>query len=382
MTKLPIERTIDEILDFDAHGARALTLYLSTDPAREAGADLRAQLQDLLHPIAERLRADPAARAQLDRELVDVRTQLDTMHPPPRGLAVFSCAVRGFLQAVPLPERVAPFACWQEELEIRPLLAAVDEHERTIVLLVDKEHARFFRTFLGQIEEIASFQDDIPRKHSQGGEAQRRLQRDHEWHVTGHARRAVDTLTRFSDRDATDRILVGGTPEVLAEVRRLLPRRLRNRIRGEVKASLFASLAEVGDALHEVEQRAARDDEEQLVTELIERVGTGHAAIGATAVIDAVQEQRCYLLITSAGAQLPGYGCTRCDFIASEPSAQCPLCTGPMQALADVLGTLARATVRQGGKVMEVRGAAAAQLQPAGVAAMLRYEVPHTTLVS
>jgi peptide subunit release factor 1 (eRF1) len=381
MTTLPVERVIEEILQFRAQGARGLSVYMATDPSREAGRNLDAHLRDLTQPITEQLRSDPVARAQLERDIEQVNAFLDSLRPAPRSIAIFSCEARGFLRTVPLSERVRPHACWQEEFELRPLLAAVDEHERTMVLLVDKERARFFRVFLEQIEEVATLEDEIPRKHAQGGEMQRRLQRDHERHVLWHSQRVVDALTRLADRDVTDRILLGGTPEVLAEVHHLLPKRLRSRIHGNVRAPLFATVAEVMDAVREVQQRVERADEDQLVKMLIERVGSGHAVLGGAAVVDAVQDQRCYLLVTANEAKLAGYSCGHCDFVTIEGAAHCPVCEAVLRADEDVIDALARRTLRQGGKVEEVRGTAAVTLMPyGGVAALVRYAVARSPL--
>ena len=78
-----------------------------------------------------------------------------------------------------------------ELFEVRALSVfhQLDEYERYAVALVDKEKARFFSVFLGEIDETDDFKDFVPAKHDQGGVSQANFQRHHEAHVFRHLKR-------------------------------------------------------------------------------------------------------------------------------------------------------------------------------------------------
>jgi hypothetical protein len=273
---------------------------------------------------------------------------------------------------------------------VRPLLAALDEDERTIVVLIDKERARFFRVFLGQIAEIEDIEDVTPARHRQlggawgypsssdwvrGGWAETGRARHEEMHVHWHARRTVDTLADLAGQERVDRILAGGTPEVVAEFKRLLPKALRGRIAGEVRAPLYAPVSTVLTAVQAVSEEVERAGEERLIADLLEEIGTGRAVAGPAAVVDAVCDGRVYALVFAAGLNLAGARCLNCANLTLDvETANCPACGGALQQEPDLTEVLALRVLAQGGRIEEVRGPAAERLSPhAGIIALVRY---------
>lgn len=371
---LTLERTIEEITHFDTHGNRALTLYLTTDPSGGAGANLPAHIDDLFRELLASAASDEGERGEIEREWRVLAGRLRELGPPPRGLAVFSCPAQHFFATVPLPRHVSPEAHWNTRFNVRPLLAVLDEYERTLVVLADREKARIFRVFLDQIDEIATIEDEIPGRHSQGGYAQGKYQRDHEKHVLWHTRRVVDALARLSDRAPTDHIFTGGPPEELAELNRLLPKRLRSRVKGEIKVPLFAKLSEVYEAVRASEVDAERQAEAALVDEIMERTGAMESVLGPDDTLTAVLEDRCFILAVAEGTSLPGGRCPACDALTLTGEGGCPFCGAPLEPFDDVVSEMARRVVIRGGRFDEVHDAAAASLAPFhGIAGLVRY---------
>jgi peptide chain release factor subunit 1 len=387
---LPVEAAMRELDRFETGDGPFLSVYLLTDPTTALGRNLHAQFEDMMRDLAARLDHDDVARQRLPQEADAVRSRLQSIGEPPRSLAVFSSTARTFLQELPLPVRVVPGAYWGARPYVRPLLAALDEDERTIVVLVDKEEARFFRVFLGQIAEIKDIEDVTPAKHRQvggawgyppspdwvrGGWPETGMVRHEEMHVHWHVRRMVDALTKLAGRERVDRILVGGTPEVIAEFSRLLPKGLRGRLAGEVRAPLYAPPSAVLTAVQAVKEEIERADEARLVADLLEQIGTGRAVTGPQAVVDAVRDGRVYALVFSGALSLAGARCLNCgNLILDESTANCPACGGALQPEPDLVETLALRVLAQDGRVEEVRGPAAERLsQYGGIVALVRY---------
>ncbi len=391
MTKLPIEMTVEDLERFVPTDASVLSLYLLTDPTAGAGQNLHAQATGLLHELAARLGPESDAGAQVRAEGETVQRVIASLGTPPRSVAIFTSTARGFCRVAALPVRMPPGAFWGTAPYLRPLLAALDEHERTIVVLLDKERARFFRVFLGQIEEIHDFEDAKPKKHRQmggawayppvsdwtrGGWADSGIARREELRVQSHARRAATTLMRLADEERVDRVIVGGTPEVMSEFRRLVPKRLRRRVAAqEVHAPLFASPAEVRTAVAVVEEQIERANEERLVSDVLDGLGTDQAVGGPADVLDAAGGGRVHVLVFAETARLPGGRCERCGSLTVAPlPTACAACGGPVRPVADLVDDLAGQVLDQGGRVEEVRGAAAERLAPwGGIAALVRY---------
>jgi peptide chain release factor subunit 1 len=374
-----IIRAIDQLSRLETDGRRVLSVYLATDPSRGPGQNLRAQVRDIFHTLTAAHGNGADERAALDDEIRTVTEYVDQIGERPRGLAVFSSRELGLFEVLPLAVAPEPAANWSRRVQLRPLLSLLDEHEPTIVILVDKERARIFRWILDSMEEIDGFEDDVPVKHSQGGEAQANFQRHHEEHVLQHVRRAVDALERHAAEEGIRRIAIGGPAEVLGHVRRMLPQHLESLFAGVLNVPLFASAAQVLDAARAVEADWEREEEKRIVADLAELIGRGRAVRGAHDVVEAVVQQQVRILVFAERTALPGARCRSCHTLFAEPApASCPACAGEVEAVEDLLDILASRVLRQGGGIEEVRGAAAQELSPHdGIGALLFYPSPH-----
>lgn len=372
---LPTERLLESIQSFDSGGEPALSLYLLTDPSREAGRNLDAQIRGLVAGLVDEAVA-PELRAAFEADTAAAREAVARLGRPPRGLAVFSCAARGFLAVVPLALPFEPTAEYGDVLQLRPLLAALDEYEHTAVVLTDKSRARFFRVFLGEIEDVLELDDEVPGRHAQGGYSQRKFQRDHELHVYWHERRVADALLAWLRREPMDRILLGGPTEAITELRRLLPPRLNDRADELPGVSLHTSAPEVLHAVLDTSEGLERNRELALVDRLGEAMGAGRALAGAEDVARAVDTGAVAVLLVAAGLEMAGRRCLDCEALLSGgTSGACSVCgVGRTEAIGDFANRLVARVIQQGGRIEEVRDEAARRLTAlGGLAALLRY---------
>ncbi len=375
---LPVEQVVNEVKAFDGNGANSLTLYLAGSLHRDASAMLEPQLTDLVRRVEARS-LDPArARTALEADLRAMRDYVARLDTTPRGLALFSCAERGFFRAVASAVRFRPRVSWSEHFDLRPLLAALAEHDRVLILLLDKEKARFFRAALEEIEEFEDLWDYLPRKQAQGElGAHEHAEPDHEMHVLLHLRHAVDALTRMDAREPARRILVGGPGEVVAAFERFLPKHVRPRVYPCLHLPVCSTPARVLEVVREANRMLERESEERLVAEIFAE-GTARAALGPAPVLEAVNERRARTLVLAESARLPGGECPSCGLVFADPlPPACPVCAGSVHHLEDALVALADAVLRQDGTIQEVRETAARKLEThGGIAARLRYPRP------
>jgi peptide chain release factor subunit 1 len=387
---LEIERNLAQIESFHPVRGHTLSLYLDTDPTRGSRRNLRAQIEDVLRPIRSEL-PDARAAAELDAATATLARELEALNPVPRAVAAFSCPESGFVQIVPLPEPVVPTAHWQPSPRLKELVAAIDEHERTIVVLVDRERARIYRVFMGQIEEVADLERSSDRGDEPGranrearggprgsvtpmGHGQRSGDQRHEWHVRRHLERVL-TVIRDKGSLAADRMLVGGAKDTVHELLALMPSRVRARARLISGLNAGDARAEVLARVMEAQERAEREAEEELVDNLLER-DRSHSVFGPAPVMEAVSDAHVHTLVYGAGVEAAGCECDVCGWLMSGPVPDtCPRCGGPMRAVPDLVERMVHRVLESGGRIEEVRGPASRTLEyKGGVAALLRYQ--------
>ena len=99
--------------------------------------------------------------------------------------------------------------------------------------MVDKQTARLFLVYLGEIEEYTELIDERVPHARAGGLSAEKNQRHHDMHVLWHVKHAVEVAERLWARERCQWLLIGGTDEPLAEVHRHLPKALRERLAGD-----------------------------------------------------------------------------------------------------------------------------------------------------
>jgi len=372
---------LERLVTFNGGRHGVLSVYLNLAPARQLRRSYRTAFNDLVKRLEEQL--DAERRTALQEEVARVWQYLDAEPPRGQGLALFSCAPRDFWQAYHLPVPVADDLRFGATPYVRPLLDVLDEYERFVVALVDKEKARLFSVFMGEIEEERELFDVVPGRHDQGGWSQANYQRHHEMHVHWHLKRAAEALAALFRRHPFDRLVLAGPEEATSELRRLLPRPLRAKVAGTIPAELFAGEAEILRRTLEIERELEREAEERIVDELEElNAAGGRATCGVDATLDAIWQGEVRRLVVAEGTQLAGTECPQCGRLAragygaeARPGAHCPLCNSTLVLLDDVVERAAERVLDEKGTVEVVHGAAAHRLSQhcGGLGAFLRF---------
>ena len=389
--------TLDRVTRIEAPSEGVLSVYLDVDPSEMQREGFEASLLDLWKPLRAEMKGTDLEE-RLEQEIDRVNAYVRSWDEPPgRSVAIFSSAPGDLFVPVALDVPVLAGARFWPRPYLLPLIAALDEHERYCVVLLDKERARFLTVWMGRIEQRSEFRDPLPGRVTGGGwsapggprgrgripemgpgrvhSSQAGYVRHLEYHVHLHMRRVIDELWRLSRHAAFDRLIIGGTQEAVAALRPMLPRSLATRVVGEFAGEMFASDAEIIDRVRGIEEKAERAYEAALVTEILERAPKAQlAATGWDDTLTALSEGRVHRLVLIEGETTAGYACPEGHFVAKGNIEQCPLCDEPLWPVGDLAARAARLALGTDADVEFVRGEAADLLRPHGAAAVLRYQ--------
>ncbi|HWP62012.1 MAG TPA: Vms1/Ankzf1 family peptidyl-tRNA hydrolase, partial [Candidatus Binatia bacterium] len=228
----------------------------------------------------------------------------------------------------------------------------------------------------GEIEEQEQVYDVVPGKHDQGGWSQANYQRHHEAHVYWHLKRVADELALLARRRPFERLILAGPEEPTAELERILPRHLRDRLVRRIPAELFATEQEVLARTLEIEREVERAAEVRLVEELVATAAAGGPAThGLAATLEAVWLGRVHLLVVADGLRVSGSECPGCGRLGPDAPASCPVSGDRVIPLEDVVERAMERSLEEGGRVEVVHDEAARRLREIGegLGAVLRY---------
>jgi peptide subunit release factor 1 (eRF1) len=353
-----------------------LSVYLDVDQSRAVNlnrgfvAPLKARVRTLEHGLADETR--DALRADAERVVRFLRDYA----PHARTLVAFADDSAGFFWTGELGVALPTDVRWEPVAWVRPLLEALDEHERHAVVLADKTRARIFTVFLGEIEEerTAFAAAETRRKNASGTDhlrSQMHFQRRDEMHVQWHLREVADIVEDMARTRAFDRLILAGPVEATTELARILPRPLAGRVVATLRLPADAPADAVLRETLAAATRAEREAEQRRVADVFER-----GALGLDATLLALQEGRVRTLLHAAGFESRGGECPRCGALSPDGGggAPCRYCATQLVPLDDLVGRVVARADAAGAEVDVVHGDAASRLLDAGgIGAILRY---------
>lgn len=354
-------------------GSPVLSVYLDVDQARPVNLNrgFEVALDNMLRSLDQQLSEAPSRR-EFQQDATRVRELVSGYAPSAQSLCIFCDESEQFLWWRELRVRVRNDAAWSGTPFMRPLLEALDEYERYGVVLADRARARLFTVFLGEIEEHREVfaAQDVHRVKSAGTDrlwSQQQFRRRADIHALWHLKRVAQETERLSTEYAFDRLVLAGPVEATAELRRLLPKRLRARVVAELPLPIEAARADVLNALLPIVERTERAHERELVDSLIASAGKNDCAvIGLDDTLVLVQEGRVWQLVYAEGLVVAGWECQRCAALYAQERGTCGYCSGGLRRVPDLIARAAERAFEQGAAVEQVHEDAAAKLMAAG----------------
>jgi peptide chain release factor subunit 1 len=354
-----------------------LTMYLDIDqnkqPNRKRGFVVQAEA------LLKDLKVRSGRSSRLDSAVGVAMGLVRKMRPTGKAALVVVHPETKLEQIKQIELPFAASAHWRRGAFLRPIVEAMDEHERYGVVLVDTKRARLFTVYVGKLTEHEDLiSETSQRTRSMGADqmrAQKRRDRRHDEEVASHAKKVIDALHDLALHSPFDRLIVAGTPKATSQLVRLLPKRLRGKLVGTVSMSLGASQKEVLKKILAVQNKMEREQESFLVEGVLAELHDGGKAVaGFASVVDAVNQGRVWKLFYAKGLKKVGGECSDCGAYAPDPTGPCTYCGGDVQRLPLCVDRLSQSVMEMGGQVEVVDGPAAEHLKPRdSIAALLRY---------
>jgi peptide chain release factor subunit 1 len=351
-----------------------LSVYLDVDQSRAANLNrgFETRLKDTLASIQSTIH-EPAVRERFARSAHVIKDFVSTYQPGGRVLALFCDDSDGFFRNMELDAMIPGQAWWDRELFLQPLANALKEFEHYGIVLVDRNNLRLFTVFLGHIEEHVreDFGSQRVRHIKTVGfnyvESASRLQRKADERIKLNLRHVIKMVDWLIASKKPNRLILAGTPEVTAELQRLLPKRLALEVMGTVDIGMDAPASSVLAAARPIAEEYERSAELQKVSEVVTAAAKNEkAVVGLGHTLKAVNSDRVWELVYSNDFHAPGFECSKCAALFSVNRASCQYCGGTLQRVDNIVERVLEHALRSGAKVDVVTGDASASLDTSG----------------
>lgn len=342
---------------------RTLSLFLMVDAARLENQASTPGWRIWLKNALRELQARHPEDATFDALRKQAEARLDQHRGHSKGLALFltPSSEQVFELPVPLAENAVAYG----RASLAPLLWAIDEYERTLIVVVDRERARFISGYMGGASREGTHVNDVvaydfgektqmPTGRNQGDRHAGGSNRDaFESTLADHLRRFYQEVAAQVRQIKTDhniaRIILGGPEEAAHALRREMHDSVARAVVAIVPIPQWVDDGAVLRLALPAALAVERQQEIELVDEVVDLAKSGgRGALGFAAIAQCLERKQVELLI------LP--------WPIEDPEVRDRL---PLEAL------------QAGAKIELVSGAAAERvLAEGGVAARLFYATP------
>jgi peptide chain release factor subunit 1 len=383
-------REVSSLANFQADPYLVLSLYLNATPTLRAGTrrtqevnTIRSRAHSLLHQARAELERrwnelEHAVREAARDDLERCRAFVDTFVPRGacRGLALFACGGRDWGQHFSLPRPVPDRYAWDSDPLILPALRIVEDYPRTVVILLDRETGRFFRSRLGEVEELQPVRDDVPGRVKEGGMdglMERRIERHVDWHVHEHVKHVAAEARQIFQSWPAARLMVSGNRELFEDFRHCLVAPLRDRWVRELEIEASAPIERVREVVLAAEEELEREREAEMLRQLYDEWRSGgYGVVGIDPTLRALFFTEVQTLVVDADLRRPGRRCEQCGAL-TQADDRCPICgSTDLRACADLADEAIEDALAQSGEA-EVVGEHAEFRRDGGMGGLLRF---------
>ncbi len=161
-----------------------------------------------------------------------------------QSLALFSGGDSLF-EIIYLPYKIKNAAFFSHSPVLEPILEEESVYRRYLVILMDREKARFFTITQRLVERSGElFDPSVPQNvhadtdESENNAREDKINRHIQDHIHRHFKKIVQTITQFIGNDIITGVIIGGHKNLFQKFEHHLPKNLQDKIMGEFVTEL------------------------------------------------------------------------------------------------------------------------------------------------
>lgn len=338
-------KQIQAPLRFKSENFLTSSFFLNTDKSRLTKKQITVSFKNLLQQGRTRLEALEADKRKKDSLAEDLEkisrfgTQVLPAFTAP-GLALFSCAGENFWQEFSLPRAPRNHIFFDRVPYVRPLLSIMDEYHHICAFLLDRQTARWYNIFMGEISLLETLASDVPSRVKEGGwqgYESKRIERHIDAHLREHFKKAAQKTFDLFKRDRFDWLFLGLKEEYRSDIEPLLHPYLRERLKGWIKTNSNDSEDKILKQSIEIETKLKQEEEKALVKTLIAELEKGGRAVsGVREVLRRLNAAELQTLVVTRNFSAEGRACPKCLFLYAT-ELQCPVCNIKTEKVQDII---------------------------------------------
>jgi peptide subunit release factor 1 (eRF1) len=336
---------IRDLANFKNDNLLATSLFLDTDKSRQTKKEIAVSFKNLFSDGRTRLEAMDLSKAKKESLLRDLEkiSCFGAQNLPAwsaAGLAIFSCAGANLWQELALPRAPRNHFVFNRALYVRPLTSMLDEYRRICALLLDRQEARWYGIFMGEITLLDTVRSEVPSRVREGGwkgYESKRIERHIDAHLHDHFKKvSLKTFDLFK-KNQFDWLFISCKEEYRSDFEPLLHPYLKERLKAWLKTDSNNTEGRILRQSLEMEKNLKAEEEAALAQSLVTELEKGGRAVsGLKEVLRRLNIWEVQSLVLSRLFAAEGRICPKCHYLYVD-ELRCPVCQVKTDKVEDIV---------------------------------------------
>jgi len=330
---------------FKSENLSTTSFYLDTDKSRQTKKEIAVSFKNLLNEGRTRLESMDLSRTRKQSLLQDLDKigRFGTQSLPAwnaAGLAIFACTGAKFWEEMALPRAPRNHFIFDRSLYVRPLASILDEYRHICALLLDRQEARWYEVFMGEISLVDSLKSDVPSRVREGGwqgYESKRIERHIDAHLHDHFKKASLKTFELFKKNRFDWLFLGCKEEYRSDFEPLLHPYLKERLKGWLKTDSNNTEDKILKQTLEMGKKLKAEEEATLAQSLVSELEKGGRAVsGMKEVLRKLNTWGVQSLVLSRNFSAEGRTCPKCHYLYVD-EVRCPVCQVKTEKVQDIV---------------------------------------------
>ncbi len=364
------EDVLKSLYQVDGHPFLISSLYMDVPPDQSPN-QLKTHYKGLTDHVRKNLdekteEVRDSVREDLEWFQEEIESREEIRSEQTRSVALFSCAAKNYREMFKIPEETTNTCHLTRFPYVRPLSRLIDQSHRTLVICVDRRHARLFDVFINRVVSENSIESDVPDRVRSGGyegyegkgisrqvDSEKRVTRHIEEQVDHHLKKTAQLAQTEMQKKNYDFIVLGGHKESMKRFRDRLPSRMEKSIKGTFtckpeEITRHEALKQVNPIIEEGEKEKEKERLKKLENH---RSSDGPVVTGIEEALRAINRGNIRLLVFDDDTSASGNECPFCDNLYTGDQSTCSVCEKLTQPVEDLIDRMIGHTMQRGGSV-------------------------------
>lgn len=336
---------IRDLAKFKNDNLLTTSLFLDTDKSRQNKKEIAVSFKNLFSDGRTRLETMDLSKAKKESLLRDLEkiSRFGAQTLPSwtaAGLAIFACTEAKLWEELALPRAPRNHLVFDRALYVRPLTSMLDEYRRICALLLDRQEARWYGLFMGEISLLDSLKSEVPSRVREGGwkgYESKRIERHIDAHLHDHFKKASLKTFDLFKKNQFDWLFVSCKEEYRSDFEPLLHPYLKERLKGWLKTDSNNTEDKVLRQSLEMEKSLKAEEEAALAQSLVSELEKGGRAVsGLKEVLRRLNIWEVQSLVLSRLFAAEGKICPKCHYLYVD-EVRCPVCQIKTDKVEDIV---------------------------------------------